>query len=231
MRGAHLQTLPALWASSASRVAAPTSVVGRALASAGLQSRPSVWRSTASGTKVPRWLKPALHANLRNRTRRGQALVEYALTWVGLFFPLTAMLIFTAQMLWVWHSVVDMTRDGARYAATHCYQGGGANVVSWMRQNTPIMVDREQFVQGAAQIDVSYFSKNADSGVLEEFACTGSDCSKDCVPDAVRVRVLGYQFNGILSYLGLAPISLPDFQTIVPIESAGCDPDQETCLP
>ena len=31
------------------------------------------------------------------------------------------MVIFVAEMLWVWHSVVDFTRDGARYAATHCW--------------------------------------------------------------------------------------------------------------
>jgi len=163
--------------------------------------------------------------------RRGQATIEFALTWAGLFFPLTAMIIFTSQLIWVWHSAVEFTRDGARYAASHCYQSGGANVVSYMRSRVPIMVDQDQFRDGQAEIQVSYYAKNADSGVLEEFACDGGDCSRDCVPDAVRVRINNYQFTAFLSYLGLPPVPLPNFQTIVPIESAGCNADEEGCLP
>jgi hypothetical protein len=55
------------------------------------------------------------------RNQRGQATVEYAITFAALIMPLTGMIIFTAQLLWIWHSVVDFTRDGARYATTHCW--------------------------------------------------------------------------------------------------------------
>ena len=48
--------------------------------------------------------------------------LEFALLYAGVMLPLTFMVIFVAEMLWVWHSVIDFTRDGARYAATHCWQ-------------------------------------------------------------------------------------------------------------
>jgi hypothetical protein len=165
------------------------------------------------------------------RARRGQSIVEFALTWIGLYVPLTMMIVFTAQLLWVWHSVVEFTREGARYAATHCYQSGGSNVISYMRENVPLMVGRDEFRDGQAEIEVSYFSRNAETGALDEFTCEGSECSRSCVPDAVRVRVVNYQFRAFVSYLGLPPVDLPNFQAIVPIESAGCNPDEESCLP
>ena len=163
--------------------------------------------------------------------RRGQAAIEYALSWVTLVLPLITMIIFASQLMWVWHSVVDYTREGARYAATHCYQPGGTNVLQFMRDNVPLMADQQQFREGQAEITVSYFSRNADTGLLEEFACDGSDCSKDCIPDVVRVSVAGYQYRGGFSYFGLQPISLPNFSTSMPMESAGCSPDTEDCLP
>ena len=55
----------------------------------------------------------------------GQALVEFALAWGVVILPLTFMIIFTSELLWIWHSVADFTRDGARYAATHCWEGDG----------------------------------------------------------------------------------------------------------
>ncbi|MEZ5398341.1 MAG: pilus assembly protein [Bryobacteraceae bacterium] len=166
-----------------------------------------------------------------NRGRRGQQAVEFGVTWVTLFFPLVMMLIFTAQLLWVWHSVVEFTREGARYAATHCYQGGGANVVNYMQQNTPIMIDREQFRGGQAEIVVSYYSRDADSGTLGDFTCDGGDCTRDCVPDVVRVGINNYQFQHFVSYLGLPPVSIPNFSATVAVQSGGCTPDSEDCNP
>jgi hypothetical protein len=163
------------------------------------------------------------------RRRRGAAIVEYALVYAGLLLPVTMMIVFTAELLWVWNSVVDYTREGARYATVHCWQPGGSNVVSYMRANTPIMVDRDQFRDGQADIEVAYFARNPESGVLEEFTCDGSPCSRQCVPQVVRVRVANYQFRAFFSYLGLAPISIPNFQTMLPMESAGCSPDSEEC--
>ncbi len=160
----------------------------------------------------------------------GQATVEYAITFAGLLMPLTFMIIFTAQLLWVWHSIVDYTRDGARYATTHCWTGSGGNVISYMRSHVPMMVDVDQFRNGQADISVKYFSRDPDTGSLADFNCDG-ECSTACVPDAVTVTINSYQFTRFMSFLGLPPVALPDFRTSLPMEGAGCDPEQNACLP
>lgn len=168
---------------------------------------------------------------VRNRhPRRGQSLVEFAIIYSAVILPLTFALIFTAQMMWVWNSAVEWTRNGARYASTHCYQGGAGNVIEFMRNNVPLTFDIEQFRQGPAEIQVRYWGRNAESGALEEFSCA-SDCSTECIPDAVTVRITNYEFRAFQGYLGLPPIPIPAFDTTVPIESAGCDPEQGSCLP
>ncbi|MBI3207689.1 MAG: pilus assembly protein [Candidatus Solibacter usitatus] len=168
---------------------------------------------------------------LRRRVSGGQAALEFLISYSLLLLPVTMMLIFTSQMLWIWHGVNDWTREGARYAATHCWQGDGGNVSTYMKLNAPLMTDRDQFTQGPAEIQITYFSKDPDSGDIVEFACTDGECSQACIPELVRVRVAGYQFRTFLTYLGLNPITIPDFQTTVPMESAGCNPDSTDCLP
>ena len=165
------------------------------------------------------------------KSESGQALVEYAITFSGILLPMTFMIIFTAQLLWVWHSIVDFTRDGARYATTHCWQASGDNVIAYMRTHVPGMIDRDQFQNGQADITVRYFSRDPDTGGLVDFTCDGGECSSDCIPDAVTVSVANYQFTRFMSVLGLPPVALPDFRTSMPIEGAGCDPEQNTCLP
>lgn len=167
----------------------------------------------------------------RFRSDSGQATVEYAITFMGVIMPVTFMIIFTAQLLWIWHSVVDYTRDGARYATTHCWQGSRENVITYMRENVPLMIEMDQFQNGIAEIDVQYYARNAETGLLEEFTCEGGECSTECVPDTVSVRIRNYEFRRFLSFLGLPPIPLPDFHTSLPMEGAGCDPDQGLCLP
>jgi hypothetical protein len=167
----------------------------------------------------------------RRRTQSGQATVEYAITFMGLIMPLTFMIIFTAQLLWIWHSVVDYTRDGARYATTHCWQASSENVVSYMRTNVPLMIDMDQFQNGQADIQVTYYARNVETGVLEEFTCEGGECTTECIPDTVTVRIQNYEYRRFMSFLGLPPVQLPDFHTSLPMEGAGCDPDEGECLP
>jgi len=164
------------------------------------------------------------------RKRSGQSTIEFALLYAGVILPLTFAVVFASEMFWVWHSVVDFTRDGARYAASHCWQSGADNVLGYMRTHVPRMIDMDQFQSGSAEISVEYFSRDPDSGTLVEFTCDG-DCSAACVPDAVSVRINNYQFQRFVSFLRLPPVTMPDFRTSMPIESAGCDPEQGTCLP
>lgn len=170
--------------------------------------------------------------SLRRRQQQGgQALIEWVIVNAGIILPTTFGIIFTAQLLWVWHSAIEWTRDGTRYAVTHCFQGNGENVRNYMRTHVPVNVDQTEFQGGTADIGINYYGKDPDTGVLSDFTCSGSDCSTDCIPDAVTVRVTGYQFRTFLTYLGLPPVVMPDFATTLPIESAGCDPELGSCLP
>src|SRR5690349_23617589 len=102
--------------------------------------------------------------------RKGQTTVEFALAYVGVLLPLTFGLIFTSQLLWVWHSVNDFTRQGAGYASTHCWQSSAGNVIDFMRTNVPPMIGQDQFRNGTAQISVTYTAKDLDSGQLVPFS-------------------------------------------------------------
>lgn len=164
------------------------------------------------------------------RDERGQATLEFALTFAAVTMPLTFAILFTSQLLWVWHSVTEWTRAGAQYAVTHCWNGSGENVITWMRQNVPVNIDNDQFTQGAATVEVRYLQRNPDTGILEDFTCDGGECSTACIPDAVTVRVTGYEFRRVLTTLGVPPVPLPDFRTSLAMESAGCSPGATECL-
>ena len=159
----------------------------------------------------------------------GASAVEYALLYAGVILPLSFMTIFVAEMLWVWHSAIDFTRDGARYAATHCWQADGSNVLTYMQTHVPRMIDMDQFQTGAAGIEVRYFSKD-DTGQLTDFSCDSGDCSVNCIPDAVSVRISNYQFLRFSSYMKLPPVTMPDFRTSLAVESGGCD-EGGNCTP
>jgi hypothetical protein len=160
---------------------------------------------------------------------RGAAAAEFLVVGMTLFVPLSLCLFYTAQMLWVWHSAAEMTREGARYAATHCWQNG-SNVRNHMQTNFVATPDRDQFTAGAADIAVTYFGRNPENGELIEFFCD-TECSLGCVPDVVRVEIQNYTYRTFLSYWGIPPVPLPNLQTTVPMEGAGCDPDTGACNP
>ena len=164
------------------------------------------------------------------RARRGAIAVEFALAFAGVVLPATLALIFTSQILWTWHAVNDFTRRGAGYAATHCWRSSASNVLDFMRLAVPPVLNQDQFQNGPVVIDVSYYARDPDSGALLPFQCDG-DCTTGCIPDTVTVRVTGYEVRAFTTFLGLPAIVLPDFQTTVPIESAGCDPEQGICNP
>lgn len=161
------------------------------------------------------------------KSRSGQNMVEFAVLYTGVLIPFTFGMIFLCQILWVWHSVVELTRDVARYASTHCYTGDNTNVINYMQQHVPPMVDASQFREGQATLNVQYQIKDSN-GVLGDFSCDGS-CSVDCEPDAVTVSISGYQFNHFFNFMKLPALTIPPFQTSVPVESLGCDPQTGDC--
>jgi hypothetical protein len=156
--------------------------------------------------------------------------MEFALIYAGIILPLTFMIVFVAEMLWVWHSVTDFTRDGANYAATHCWQSDSSNVINYMTTHVPRMIDMDQFQNGSAGITVQYFARDPDSGVLTDFTCDAGDCTTNCIPDAVTVSVTTYQFTRLAGFFRMPGMTLPDLHASMPMGGAGCD-ETGTCLP
>ena len=162
---------------------------------------------------------------MRKSGNSGQALTEFTVLYAAVILPLTFMTIFVAEMLWVWHGVVDFTRDGARYASTHCWQPDGANVLSYMESHVPAIIDQAQFQRGDAGISVEYF---ADTGVTP---FSGDTCGGVCIPDSVSVAITNYQFLRFASFMKLPPVKIPPFTTSVPMESAGFQDASGACVP
>jgi len=167
---------------------------------------------------------------MAGRKRKGSITVEFALTYTAVLVPFTFGLIYIAQLLWIWHSMNEFTREGASYASTHCWESSGDNVLSFMRANVPPTIDQNQFQNGPAQISVNYDSIDPTTGALTPFSCDG-ECSVRCIPDTVTVGVSNYSFMNFVTYLGLPPVAIPNFQTSLAIEGAGCDPEQGVCNP
>lgn len=159
------------------------------------------------------------------RHRSGQALTEFAVVYAAVVLPLTFMTVFVAETLWVWHGVVEFTRQGAQYASTHCWQQDAANVVSWMESHVPAIIDQAQFQSGDAGISVEYFS---DGGLT---AFTGEACGGVCIPDTVSVSITNYRFTRFAAFMKLPPTTIPPFTTIVPMESAGFQDASGSCVP
>ena len=169
-----------------------------------------------------------------NRKHRGQATVEMALALVFGILPLTLGLIAFVEAAWTYHGLAALTRLGANYAATHCFQdSSGQNVTSWLADpnNTllPAFPDRRQLATGGILIDVHYWTHDPDQGSIEVPCPPG--CTAECVPDSVTVSVASgqpgaYQFNRLLGAMGLPLVQVPSFATTVPMES-GVDPDTQ----
>ncbi len=160
------------------------------------------------------------------RRSHGQATVETALIMMTVMLPLTFGVVALADLAWTYHALVTLTRQGARYAATHCFQDdSGSNVATWMQANSPPFLDRPQLASGTVQILVNYWSHDLANQVSNPFSSCGSTCTPQCVPDSVTVSISGYQFKHLLPLLGLQPLEVPGFSTTVEIQSAGGDPE------
>src|SRR5262249_54717646 len=139
--------------------------------------------------------EPSVGSPGSSAAQRGQSAVEFTLIYGFVLLPLTFMFVFACELLWVWHSVAEWTRQGAKYAATHCFQSDGDNVRQWMRDHVPLVVDRNRFREGEVDINVDYFSADPSTGELTPFACDGADCSTECIPETVRITVANYEFR------------------------------------
>lgn len=171
-------------------------------------------------------------AELKRHNRRGgQAVVEFVAFWGLIMLPLTMGIIYVSEMYWIWHSIGELTRDVARYAATHCWESDGTNVQQYIDSHIPPTIDSQQFqTGGTATVTVAYSQIDPTDGSLVPMSCVG-DCSTLCVPDVVTVSVSGYQYQRFVTYLHLPPVTIPAFPASVAIGSNGCDPEQGVCNP
>src|SRR5579871_5162835 len=120
---------------------------------------------------------------------------ESALVMSLIMFPVTFGIMMLTGLVFTWGGVVHLTRVGAAYAATHCYQDSvGSNVQNYMLSNLPVLMDSTQLTNGPAVITVQYWTQDRVGHQTIPFVC-GSGCSLDCTPDAVTVTVSGYQFS------------------------------------
>lgn len=174
---------------------------------------------------VPLWLKC-------RKAGQGQATVELALVMMAVLIPLTFGFVAFAELAWTYHALATLTRQGARYAATHCWQDdAGSNVVEWMQANAPPFIDRPQLQGGEVQIQVNYWTHDLTAHESVPFACDGAACTPGCVPDSVTVGISGYQFGHLLPLLGLQPLAVPAFSTTVEIQSAGGNSETDVSSP
>jgi hypothetical protein len=162
--------------------------------------------------------------------QRGQAAFEFALLYSAVLLPLTFMLVFVSEMVWTWHSVVDLTRAAAQFAATHCWQsdGSASNVINWMETHAPPMIDQQQFQTNAAGVQVQYFAQASDGTLTPLGGC--SDGGSICEPDVVSVSVTSYQFTRFSSFFKLGPVQMPPFTTTIPMESGGYQDATGSCV-
>src|SRR2546427_374705 len=126
---------------------------------------------------------------LFRKNSRGQATVEMALAMIAGVVPLTLGLIAFTEIAWTYHALVTLTREGARYAATHCWRDDGSNVITWMQANAPPFPDRSQLASGGV-IQVSYWMHDPVNHESVRFSCSDA-CSAECVPDSVTVSISG----------------------------------------
>ena len=169
---------------------------------------------------------------LFKKNSRGQATVEMALVMIAGVIPLTLGLFTFTEIAWTYHALVTLTREGARYAATHCWRDDGSNVITWMQANAPPFPDRPQLASGGIQIQVRYWMHDPVNHESAQFSCSAaSACSAECVPDSVTVSISGYEFNHFLTLLGLPALQVPPFSTTVEIEGAGANPETGVSAP
>ena len=135
----------------------------------------------------------------------GATAVEFALV---LLIFLTFLLAITdfSRMLFTWNAAAEATRAGARYAVVCDNTTRDAQVLAKMQAMLPQIDD----------IDV----------VWDPPGCTTGTC------EGVTVSIVGLDYQWISPIAGLgtavAPISMPTFQTYLPREIMGTDPNDAT---
>lgn len=135
------------------------------------------------------------------RGQQGVAAVEFALVAILLFTLIFGIIEF-GRGLFIWNSIAEATRMGARLAVVCDKSTASNNAIKARMMN---------FVQSLtltnANIAITYFS-----AILPANACDKATCT------SVEVKMTGASFSPVIPMLGLT-IPVPDFATTLPRES------------
>ena len=148
------------------------------------------------------------------KSQRGIFIVEFAIIAVVMGVVLFAA-IELSRMIWVWNTVDEATRRGARLAAV-CEIGYPTNV--------PVE-EATVFSSGGANSPILRGLTTANVAV-EYLDVDGTLMSAPAFEDVryVRVRIENYSVTPIIPFFNL-PLTLPIFETTLPSESLGYIPD------
>lgn len=147
---------------------------------------------------------------LLDKRQTGMTTVEFAIIGFVLFLTIFA-LIETGRLLWVWESLEEATRRGARVAAVcPVNHPAVANVTVF---NNPSSGGASAILYGLSttNVTVSYLNQN------------GAPETNWCDIDYVRVQITGYVHNFMIPIVG-SFLNAPDFVTTLPAESKGLVP-------
>jgi hypothetical protein len=163
---------------------------------------------------------------LRKR-QRGAASLEFAAIGLLLFAVIFAV-IEVARALYVWNTISEATRRGARVAAV-CPIGHSAI--------GRVTVFGDPLVEGDSPVlpDLSAIDNVSVEYMLDDGEIVSSESARDpaVFPNIrfVRVGITDYQHDMIIPLFGTT-LDVPNFATTLPVESLGYDPgkSQRECF-
>lgn len=147
---------------------------------------------------------------MRNN-QQGTTTVEFAIL-ASVLFVLIFGVIEIGRAFFVWNSIGEVTRRGARLAAVCPVNHGAISKVSMF--NAP---------DGGSESDL--FNGLTDSNINLEYLDDGGNVTNVFVEiKSVRVGISNYQHNLLIPFFNLS-ITVPEFSTTIPAESLGYIPD------
>jgi hypothetical protein len=137
------------------------------------------------------------------KRQKGLYIVEFAIVGLVFFILLFGALEF-GRALFVWNTLTEATRRGARLAVV-----------------CPI--------DHASIKNVTLFNDPGDAGASPVLPSLDIDMVDVSYPAGlVQVRITGYQHTLLIPLpIPLDPLTAPDFETTLPRESLGCVPDMD----
>ena len=143
--------------------------------------------------------------------QQGTTTVEFAIL-ASVLFVLIFGVIEIGRAFFVWNSVGEVTRRGARLAAVCPVNHGSISKVSMF--NAPDGGSESGLLSGLTDSNIS----------LEYLDDGGNSTNIFTEIKSVRVGISDYQHNLLIPFFNLS-ITVPEFSTTIPAESLGYIPD------